>query len=159
MVRFLHKPAAPSRNALAPSVAAERVRGNRSPGTAGFTLIELMIVMVIIGILASIAIPAYTRSVHAAREAALREDLYEMRRAIDSYTVDKQKAPQALQDLVTAGYLKEIPRDPITNRNDTWMPVTSDVLSTVDQTDAGGIDDVHSGAQATGTDGRAYNTW
>ena len=82
-----------------------------------------MIVMVIIGVLASIAIPAYTRTVHAAREAALREDLYEMRRAIDSYTVDKQKAPQTLDDLVTGGYLKEIPKDPITNRSDTWMPV------------------------------------
>jgi general secretion pathway protein G len=73
--------------------------------------------------------------------------------------VDKQKAPQSLQDLVTAGYLKDIPKDPITNRTDTWMPVTSDILSSVDQTDSGGVSDVHSGAQTTGTDGRPYNTW
>ena len=79
--------------------------------------------------------------------------------AIDSYTIDKQKAPQSLDDLVQSGYLKSIPKDPITNRTDTWMPVTSDTLSTIDQSDQGGIDDVHSGAQQTGTDGSSYNTW
>lgn len=128
-------------------------------GYAGFTLLELLIVMIIIATLAAIAIPAYTRNVHAAREAALREDLRVMRGAIDSYTVDKQKAPQTLDDLVTSGYLKAIPKDPITGRTDTWVPGTSDVLSSVDQTDEGGIDDVHSGAQQTATDGTAYNTW
>lgn len=125
----------------------------------GFTLLELLIVMIIISTLAAIAIPAYTRNVLAAREAALREDLRVMRGAIDSYTVDKQKAPQTLEDLVTSGYLKAIPKDPMTGRRDTWVPGTSDVLSSVDQTDSGGIDDVHSGAQQTATDGTAYNTW
>lgn len=115
--------------------------------------------MVIIGILAAIAVPAYKRAVQAAREAALREDLYLMRRAIDSYTVDKQKAPQSLEDVVTSGYLRDIPVDPMTGRTDTWMAVTSDMLATVDQTDSGGIGDVHSGAQTTGTNGKAYNTW
>jgi general secretion pathway protein G len=128
-------------------------------GQQGFTLIELMIVMIIIGVLAAIAVPAYVQSVRHAREAVLKEDLHTLRSAIDSYTVDKGKAPQALSDLVDAGYLKSMPKDPITNSTDTWVPAESDVLSTTDQTDAGGIDDVHSGSQDTSTDGTAYNTW
>lgn len=126
---------------------------------SGFTLLELLIVMIIIATLAAIAIPAYVRNVHAAREAALREDLRVMRSAIDAFTIDKQKAPQTLQDLVTAGYLKAIPKDPITGSAESWVPAQSETLSSVDQTDSGGIDDVHSGAQQTGTDGTAYNTW
>ena len=133
--------------------------GSREGAQSGFTLLELMIVMIIIATLAAIAIPAYTRNVLAAKEAALREDLRVMRGAIDSYTVDKQKAPQTLDDLVSSGYLKAIPKDPITGRADTWVPVQSDLLSTVDQTDSGGIDDIHSGAQQIGVDGTAYNTW
>lgn len=126
---------------------------------AGFTLIELMIVMAIIALLAAIAIPAYTANVRRAKEAVLREDLHTMRSAIDSYTVDKQKAPQALDDLVQAGYLKAMPVDPITQRSDTWQPATSDTLSTIDQTDSGGINDVHSGAQFASSDGSLYSTW
>jgi general secretion pathway protein G len=128
-------------------------------GQQGFTLIELMIVMIIIGVLAAIAVPAYVQSVRHAREAVLREDLHTLRAAIDSYTVDKGKAPQGLSDLVDAGYLKSMPKDPMTNSTDTWVPAESDMLSTTDQTDAGGIDDVHSGSQDTSTDGSAYNTW
>ncbi|HZY61358.1 MAG TPA: prepilin-type N-terminal cleavage/methylation domain-containing protein [Edaphobacter sp.] len=127
-------------------------------GEQGFTLIELMIVMVVIGLLAAIAIPSYTNNIRNAREAVLKEDLHVMRTAIDSYTVDKQKAPQTLDDLVQAGYLKSLPVDPFTRRSDTWVPEQSDSLSTVDQTEPG-IDDVHSGAQQTGSDGTAYNTW
>ena len=126
---------------------------------AGFTLLELMIVMIIIATLAAMAIPAYTHNVVAAKEAVLRADLRVMRDAIGSYTVDKEKAPQSLDDLVTAGYLRAIPKDPITGRTDTWVTAQSDVLSTVDQTDSGGIDDVHSGAQMTATDGTEYNSW
>ncbi len=126
---------------------------------AGFTLIELMIVMLIIGILAAIAIPAYTSNIRHAKEAVLREDLHTLRSAIDSYTVDKQKAPQSLDDLVQAGYLKIVPVDPISQRSDTWQTVTSDTLSTVDQTDSGGISDVHSGAQFASSDGSLYSTW
>ena len=129
------------------------------PAQQGFTLLELMIVMVVIGILAAIAIPSYTNNVRHAKEAVLREDLRTMRSAIDAYTVDKQKAPQELQDLVEAGYLKTMPVDPFTRRSDTWVPAQSDTLSSVDQTDSGGVDDVHSGAQMTASDGTAYNTW
>jgi general secretion pathway protein G len=81
-----------------------------------------------------------------------------MRRAIDSYTVDKQKAPQTLDDLVQSGYLKSMPIDPMTKRSDTWMTVQSDTLMTLEQTD-GGIDDVHSGSQLTASDGTSYSTW
>lgn len=124
----------------------------------GFTLLELMIVMTIIGLLAAIAIPSYVNNIRRAKEAVLREDLHTMREAIDSYTVDKQKAPQSLDDLVQAGYLKTMPVDPITGRSDTWIPAEDDTLSTIDQTEPG-IDDVHSGAQATASDGTSYATW
>jgi general secretion pathway protein G len=126
---------------------------------AGFTLLELLIVMMIIATLAAMAIPSYTRNVQAAKEAVLREDLQVMRTAIGSYTVDKQKAPQGLEDLVTSGYLKAIPKDPITGRNDSWVTSQSDTLGSIDQTDSGGIDDVHSGAQANGIDGTSYSSW
>jgi general secretion pathway protein G len=124
----------------------------------GFTLLELMIVMVVISLLAAIAIPAYTSNIKHAREAVLKEDLHVLRQAIDSYTVDKQKAPQSLDDLVQSGYLKVMPIDPFTHRSDTWMPVQEDTLMSLDQTDSG-IDDVHSGSQDTATDGTSYSTW
>jgi general secretion pathway protein G len=124
----------------------------------GFTLIELMIVMVIIGLLAAIAVPMYVQSVRHAREAVLKEDLRTLRSAIDSYTVDKQKAPQSLDDLVQAGYLKAMPLDPFTHRTDTWIPAQDDTLQSLDQTEAG-INDVHSGAQGVAGDGTSYSTW
>lgn len=144
-----------SHGRLASAVRTKRTKANSA---SGFTLLELMIVMVVIGILAAIAIPAYTNNIRTAREATLREDLHVMRGAIDSYTVDKQKAPTTLDDLVQAGYLKSMPVDPFTRRSDTWIPVQEDTLMSLDQTEPG-IDDVHSGAQMTAADGTAYNTW
>ncbi len=133
-------------------------RTRRENGQAGFTLVELMVVMLIIGILMAIAVPSYEHDVQIAREAVLKEDLQTMRKAIDSYTLDKQKGPQGLDDLVSAGYLKSIPVDPITRRSDTWMTSQDDAMYSLDQTDPG-ITNVHSGAQELATDGTSYSTW
>jgi general secretion pathway protein G len=123
----------------------------------GFTLLELMIVISMIMILISVAIPIYNQSIVQARESVLRQNLATLRSVIDQYTLDKQKAPQSLDDLVTAGYLKKIPEDPMT-RMPNWEPHNEDVLMAADQQDPG-IDDVHSSSNATGTDGTAYSTW
>lgn len=125
---------------------------------AGFTLMELMIVMAIISVLATLAIPSFIGAIKSAREAVLKEDLHVMRAAIDSYTMDKQKAPQSMDDLVQNGYLRAIPEDPMTHSRDTWVTDTSDSLSSVDQTDPG-IDDIHSGSDETGSDGQPYSAW
>ena len=125
---------------------------------AGFTLMELMIVMMIIGILATLAVPSFVGALKSAREAVLKEDLHVMRTAIDSYTMDKQKAPQSLDDLIQSGYLRAVPEDPITHSTDTWVTDTSDAMSSVDQTEPG-IDDIHSGSQEIGSDGQPYSAW
>jgi len=126
----------------------------------GFTLIELMIVISIILILVSVALPAYNQSILRARESVLKQNLFALRSVISQYTLDKQKAPQALEDLVSAGYFKQIPTDPMTGRNDTWTAdQEQDTIMSVDQQDAGGIVDVHSGSQAVGSDGTAYSSW
>jgi general secretion pathway protein G len=124
----------------------------------GFTLIELMIVMAIILILTTLVVPSYIAAIKHAREAALKEDLSVMRNAIDSYTMDKEKAPQSLDDLVQNGYLRAIPEDPMTHSNDTWVTDTSDAMYSIDQTDPG-ITDVHSGSEETGSDGQPYSSW
>lgn len=127
-------------------------------GAPGFTLIELMIVISIILILISIAVPIYSQSVVRAKEAVLRDDLFTMRSVIDQYTLDKQAAPQTLEDLVSAGYLKSIPKDPFTGTSDTWQVTTDDTIMSPDQTEPG-ITDVHSGSNLTGSDGTAYSSW
>jgi general secretion pathway protein G len=123
-----------------------------------FTLIEMIIVVAIISILVSIAVPVYQQHLLHAKEAVLKEDLYSMRNAIDQYSQDKGKAPQDLNDLVTSGYLRMLPKDPFTNSNSSWQPVQEDVLTSIDQTQPG-ISDVHSGSNATSSEGTAYNTW
>lgn len=131
-----------------------RIRGN----DAGFTLLELIVVMSIIAILATLAVPRFADAIRSAREATLREDLHVMRAAIDSYTMDKQKAPQSLDDLVQSGYLRAVPEDPMTHSRDTWVTDTSDAMFSLDQTEPG-IDDVHSGSDETGSDGQPYSSW
>src|SRR5271170_4053108 len=97
----------------------------------GFTFVELMIVMAIIAILISIAIPVYQRTITRAKESVLKNNLFSMRTVIDEYTYDKQKAPQTLQDLVSSGYLREVPMDPITGDNTSWKIIQEDATNTV----------------------------
>jgi general secretion pathway protein G len=123
----------------------------------GFTLIELMIVLAIIVILVGMAAGIYSKTVQHARESVLKKDLQTMREAIDNYTMDKQQAPQSLQDLVDARYLRQVPLDPI-NHQDDWVLHYGDAVLSPDQT-ATGVDDVHSGSDQIGSDGTAYNTW
>jgi general secretion pathway protein G len=126
----------------------------------GFTLIELMIVISIILILVSVALPAYNQSIVRARESVLKQNLFTLRSVISQYTLDKQKAPQSLDDLVSAGYLKQLPVDPMTGHNDTWAPEQEEnTVMTIDEQDQGGIIDVHSGSEGVSSDGTAYNTW
>jgi len=129
----------------------------RSIPPRGFTLLELMVVMSIIAILLAIVIPTYSRSILVAHENALRSDLSQLREAIWKFTFDKQKAPQSLDDLRTAGYIDRIPDDPIT-REPNWEVVEDEYLISADQQDPGVID-VHSASNAIGSDGTAYSTW
>ena len=126
-------------------------------GQRGFTLIEMLIVISLILILLSIAVPMYHQSVIKARESVLREDLFQMRQLISQYTLDKQKAPQALDDLIQGGYIKIIPNDPMTNLPN-WEVVQEDTLLSVDQQDPG-IIDVHSASGVTSTEGTVYSSW
>jgi general secretion pathway protein G len=134
------------------------VRRERNNSESGFTLVELMIVMLVIGVLTAIAIPLFSASIRNAREAAFKEDLHVMRDAIDSYTMDKAKAPQSLDDLVQGGYLKKIPEDPMTHSTETWVTVSDDTLQSIDQSDPG-ITDVHGGSDQVGSDGQPYSSW
>ena len=117
-----------------------------------------MIVISIILILLSFAAPMYQQAILHSREAVLRQDLFTLRQCIDQFTLDKQRAPQSLDDLVQANYIKSIPKDPFTGATDSWQVVQEDVLLSVDQTQPG-ISDVHSGSNLTASDGTAYSSW
>jgi len=124
----------------------------------GFTIIEILIVMTIVSVLVAIAVPLYQRSIIRAKESVLKNNLFTLRTVIDEYTYDKKKAPQSLDDLVNEGYLRQIPIDPITGSDQTWVVVMEDALTSVDQTEPG-IFDVRSGAEGTALDGTAYSEW
>ncbi len=133
------------------------MQAKNKSGQRGFTLMELVIVMTVIAILVSVAVPVYITHVKRAKEIVLMNDLDEMRRAIDKYAADKEKGAQSLQDLVTGGYLRAVPTDPLTKSSETWEiemetePVRPGVPA--------GIGNVRSGAEGSGTDGRAYKEY
>src|SRR5450432_238837 len=124
----------------------------------GFTLLEMMIVMAILLILVSIAAPMYRQQIVHARESVLRQNLFTLRSLISQYTLDKQKAPQSLDDLIQASYIKMIPNDPMTTKPDWTVDQEDSTLMSVDQQESG-IDDVHSSSSGMSTDGTAYSSW
>src|SRR5213596_2918292 len=128
----------------------------RNSQSKGFTLLELMIVISIIIILAAVALPQYQKTVMHARETVLKDDLFRMRSLIDQYAADKGKLPQSLDDLVSAGYLREVPTDPITDKKD-WNVTTGD--DPYSSEGGSGITDVHSSAAETSAEGTPYSDW
>jgi general secretion pathway protein G len=124
---------------------------------SGFTFVEMMVVVTIIVILISMAIPIYNRAIIRSKESVLHNNLFTLRTVIDNYSYDKAKAPQSLQDLVSEGYLRAVPIDPMTNSTD-WKIVMEDASQSVSQQEPG-IWDVHSGSDKTGLDGVPYADW
>lgn len=132
--------------------------GNARRRRRGFTFVELMVVLTIMVILISMAIPIFNRSIIRAKESVLRNNLFTLRTVIDNYSYDKAKAPQSLQDLVSEGYLQKVPIDPMTGSNQTWRTIMEDASQSINQSEPG-IFDVKSGSDRTGLDGTPYADW
>lgn len=145
----------PFRNLRRDPQGRDRLR-SRPLAQSGFTLIEIMIVMAIIGILVTLAEPSYHAQVIKAREAALKKDLFVMRDVIDQFAADKGKYPESLQALVDEDYLRGLPVDPFTRASDTWIEVRED---TTNSDDTAGVFDVHSGSDLVASNGTPYNAW
>ena len=124
----------------------------------GFSLLEMMMVVTVILILASISAPFYKTAVIRAREAVLREHLFTLRNVIDEFTRDIGRVPLSLDEIVEKGYLKQLPTDPFTGSNETWVETKEDQPLSPNQKTLG-IVDVHSGSEATSLEGTPYNTW
>ncbi len=124
----------------------------------GFTLVELMTVLMILSVLLAIAIPSYKRHQLKSRETVLAEDLYQVRRAIDAYFADKGKYPESLDEMVNAHYLRALPRDPFTLRSDTWNCVPPQPTDDGELVE-GGCFDIKSGSDKIGSDGVPYRDW
>ena len=135
---------------------ARRMRSGRS--RLGFTIIELMIVLTVVSILVSIAVPIFQKTIQRSKETVLKNNLFTLRTVIDEYTFDKQRAPQSLQDLVSAGYLRKIPDDPMTGDSRSWRVIMEDAMTSVNQTEPG-IYDVRSGSDKTSLEGTPYAEW
>ena len=140
----------------ATSAAHKAARHRAFRHLRGFTFVEMMVVVTIIVILISMAVPIYNRSIIRAKESVLANNLFTLRTVIDNYSADKQKAPQSLSDLVTEGYLTKLPIDPMTGSNQTWKTIMEEASQSINQSEPG-IFDVRSGSDKTGLDGIAYS--
>jgi general secretion pathway protein G len=153
LVGISERPAQPAR-ARGSGASESQPRGARAPAVIddrGFTLLELMSIVTIVGILVTLAVPSYQQSVVKAREAVLTRDLFTIRDLLDQHRADKGKYPDSLKDLVTVGYLKAIPMDPFTRSTSTWQEIYEET--------EGGVFDIHSGSDLVGTNGVPYNQW
>jgi general secretion pathway protein G len=152
------QPAASPERSHANVVQVESGSPRKRRGLRGFTFVEMMVVVSIIVILISMAIPHYNKAILRAKESVLKNNLFTMRTVLDNFTADKQKAPQSLSELVTEGYLSKLPVDPMTGSNQSWKTIMEEASQSVNQSEPG-IFDVQSGSDKTSLDGTPYSEW